>query len=215
MNIFKFIVEKLTSLFRDKGQNVALIPQVPDLKLMKKIRILYCFLSFFLLFVGMSTYIFFRDRNIIRAAVLQFSEWVPCANINIANLPLKLRPSFVSHVLMFNLADMLWILSGILFLRFIWFYNIKMQNIYVFCMYGIALFLEITQLTNFSVGTFDWYDILFISIGAFIESLLFYFFIRRRFYEKTVDIAYSCNSGFSNVFNRRNWNRRLVSKLES
>ena len=148
---------------------------------MKKIRILYFFLSFIFLFAGMSIYMFFRDRNIISVAVIKMFEWIPSANINFADLPLKLKPSFFSNVLMYNMADMLWILSGILFFRFIWFYNLKMQKIYIFCMYGIGLFLEIVQSTKKIHGTFDWYDIFFISIGAFAESLLFYIFIRRRY----------------------------------
>jgi len=181
MKNIKVIADKLTAFIRDELRETAITIQPQNLKLMKRIRIFYVFLSFFILFVGMSIYLFFKDRNIIRAAVLQLSEWIPSANINIGNLPLKLKPSFFSHVLMYNLADMTWILSGILFLRFIWFYNIRMQKIYIFCMYVIGLFLETAQASKYIIGTFDWLDMLFISIGAFVESLLYNIFVRRRF----------------------------------
>jgi len=181
MKKIKVIVDKLTAFIQNKCRKTAITTQTPDLKLMKRIRVFYCFLSFFLLFVGMSIYLFFKERNIIRSAVLWISEWIPSANINIDNLPLKLKPSFFSHVLMYNLADMLWILSGILFLRFIWFYNIRIQKIYILCMYVIGLLLEIAQTSKYILGTFDWLDILFISIGAFVESLLYNIFVRRRF----------------------------------
>jgi hypothetical protein len=181
MEKIKVIVDKLISSIRDKCQKTTITTQTPNLKLLKKIRIFYCFLSFFILFVGMAVYLFFKESNMIRVLVIEVSEWIPFVNINIDNLPLKLKPSFFSNVLMYNVADMLWIVSGILFLRFIWFYNIKMQKIYIFCMYGIGLFLEISQLSENVLGTFDWYDILFISIGAFVESLLYNIFVRRRF----------------------------------
>lgn len=168
-------------MIQNKRRKTAVTAQTPDLKLMKKIRIFYCFLSFFILFLGMSIYLFFKEKNIIRSAVIHISEWIPSANININNLPFKLKPSFFSHVLMYNLADMFWILSGILFLRFIWFYNTRMQKIYIPCMYVIGLLLEATQASKYMLGTFDWFDILFISIGAFVESLLYYIFVRRRF----------------------------------
>jgi hypothetical protein len=48
-------------------------------------------------------------------------------------------------------------------------------------MYVIGLLLEATQASKYMLGTFDWFDILFISIGAFVESLLYYIFVRRRF----------------------------------
>jgi hypothetical protein len=75
---------------------------------------------------------------------------------------------------------MLWFVSAILFLRFIWFYKIKTQTVYMVCFYGIGLVFEISQLSGKVPGTFDWLDLFFLCMGAFVEGLLYKFFIRRR-----------------------------------
>jgi hypothetical protein len=75
---------------------------------------------------------------------------------------------------------MLWFVSAILLFRFIWFKKIKAQAVYIFCFYGIAIVLEICQLSAKIPGTFDWLDLLFMGMGAFVESLLYKFFTIRR-----------------------------------
>jgi len=76
---------------------------------------------------------------------------------------------------------MLWFVSGILFLRFIWFYKINIQKTYISCFYGIGVLFETSQLSKNVPGTFDWLDLLFMGIGAFVEGSLYNIFIRRRF----------------------------------
>jgi len=141
---------------------------------MKKFRILYVLLSFIFLAVGIGIYLIFReiDKMII-------FEWIPKAKFNIDNLPKKLDTSFFSNILIYNLPDMLWFISGILFIRFIWCNKIKIQKIYILGFYGVGLVLEISQLSENVPGTFDWIDLLFISIGAFVEGLLYNIFEKR------------------------------------
>jgi glycopeptide antibiotics resistance protein len=76
---------------------------------------------------------------------------------------------------------MLWFVSGILLLRFIWFYRFKEQKVYVACFYGIGTIFEISQLSEKIPGTFDFLDLLFMGIGAFVEGLLYNIFVKRRF----------------------------------
>jgi len=76
---------------------------------------------------------------------------------------------------------MLWFISAILFLRFIWFYKLKEQKVYIICFYAIGFIFETSQLSERVHGTFDWLDLLFFGIGAFIEGLLYKKFIVRRF----------------------------------
>jgi hypothetical protein len=92
-----------------------------------------------------------------------------------------LKPSIVSNFLRYNIPDMLWFVSAILFFRFIWFYKIKIQKAYILCFYGIGALFETSQLSKNVPGTFDWLDILFMGIGAFIEGLLYNIFTKRRF----------------------------------
>jgi glycopeptide antibiotics resistance protein len=67
-----------------------------------------------------------------------------------------------------------------LFLRFIWFHRTKIQKAYIHCFYAIGAIFEISQLSEKVPGTFDFLDLLFMGIGAFIEGLLYKTFIKRR-----------------------------------
>jgi len=138
-----------------------------------KIRNIYILLSVLFLVLGIGIYLFFReiDKMII-------FKWMPLIKIN---FPIKLNENIFSYFLMFNLPDMFWFLSGILFFRFLWFYNIKIQYIYILCFYVFGILLEISQLFTSVYGTFDWLDLLFFGIGAFVEGLLYNKFTRRRF----------------------------------
>ena len=138
-------------------------------------RLLYGLLSLLTLLSGMVIFFFFRELN----NMILFS-WIPNPELfNTVLIPLK--PTVLTVFLRFHLPDMLWFVSAILFLRFIWFYKVAEQAIYVFCFYGIALVLEISQLSEKVPGTFDWFDLFFMGIGAFVESLLYKTFILRRF----------------------------------
>ena len=59
-------------------------------------------------------------------------EWIPKSKFfEMAFMPIA--PSAFSSILLYNLPDALWFLSGVLFLRFLWFYNRKWQSIYIIC----------------------------------------------------------------------------------
>jgi hypothetical protein len=92
-----------------------------------------------------------------------------------------LQPSTFTDILRYNIPDMLWFISAILFLRFIWFYKVKEQRVYIICFYGIGLIFEMSQLSEKIPGTFDLLDLLFLCIGAFSEGLLYKKFIARRY----------------------------------
>jgi len=122
----------------------------------------------------MVIYLLFRNIN----NMLLFS-WLPKPEFLKSNIIL-LTPSIFTNILKYNIPDMLWFVSAILFLRFIWFYKLKEQTVYIICFYIIGFVFEISQLSDKVPGTFDWLDLFFMSIGAFVESLLYKKFIRRR-----------------------------------
>jgi hypothetical protein len=122
--------------------------------------------------LGMGIYFFFRNSN-----MLLFQYLPKPAFLNDVYIPVK--HSFFSSLFLFNLPDALWFLSGILFLRFLWFNNEKWQKIYILCFYGIAAIFEISQLSNNIPGTFDVLDLLFFVITAFVEGLLYKISVRR------------------------------------
>ena len=123
---------------------------------------------------GMGIYLLFRDlHNII------LFKWIPKPAI-IGTILIPLKPSIFSYFLKYNLPDMLWFVSAILFFRFIWFNKIIIQKIYVSCFYGVGAIFEISQLSENVPGTFDWLDLLFMGLGAFVEGSLFNIFTQRR-----------------------------------
>jgi len=94
---------------------------------------------------------------------------------------IELRTSIFSNILKYNFPDMLWFVSGILLLRFIWFYKKNEQNIYVLSFYVTGMVFETSQLSDSVPGTFDFLDLLFMGIGAFVEGFLYNKFMLRRF----------------------------------
>jgi len=123
----------------------------------------------------MAIYLLFRDVN----NMILFA-WIPKPQF-FKTVLVPLQPSIFTDIFRYNLPDMLWFVSAVLLLRFIWFYKAKEQTAYILCFYGIALVLEISQLSEKVPGTFDWLDLLFFGIGAFVEGLLYKYFIRRNF----------------------------------
>jgi ABC-type branched-subunit amino acid transport system permease subunit len=106
-------------------------------------------------------------------------EWIPKPKFAGA-FSVTVTPSFLSSMLLYNLPDMLWFLSGIMFLRFVWFYDNKWQKIYVLCFYAVGLMIETSQLSENVLGTFDLLDVLFMGMGAFVEGLLYTNSVGRR-----------------------------------
>jgi glycopeptide antibiotics resistance protein len=139
----------------------------------KMLKRLYGLLSAVSLIMGMGIYLFFRSLNMI------LFKWIPKPEF-IETFSVRITPSVLSCMLLYNVPDMLWFLSGILFLRFIWFYEKRWQNIYIGCFYGTALVIETSQLSERIPGTFDVKDLFFMGMGALAEGLLYKFFAERR-----------------------------------
>ena len=141
---------------------------------MKKIRLTYGLLSLFSLILGICIYLFFRDlSNMIIFKFIPKPEFAE-------NVLIQLKPSIFSYVLKFNFPYMLWFLSGILLMRFIWYFNNKVQKIYVLCIYCIGCMYVLCKMSEKFPGTFDWLDLLFMGIGAFVEGVIHKHFVQRR-----------------------------------
>ena len=134
---------------------------------MNKVRSFYGFLSLLSLIMGMCIYLFFRDLN--NMIIFKFIVKPEFAK----NVLIKLKPSMLAYIIKYNFPYMLWFLSGILLMRFIWFFNYKVQKIYVFCLYCIGFIYVLCKISIKFPGTFDCLDLIFMGIGAFVESLLY------------------------------------------
>jgi len=141
---------------------------------MKNLRAFYGILSFFSLIIGMSIYLFFRDLN----NMILFA-WIPKPAFT-GTVLVKIKPSILSDMFKYNLPDTLWFLSAILFFRCLWFYRTRIQKAYIFCFYVFAAVFETSQLSKKVPGTFDLLDLVFMGFFAFLESIIFNGFIRRK-----------------------------------
>jgi len=138
------------------------------------IGVFYGLLSLFTLLVGIVIYFLFRDLNNI-----VFFTWIP-QPVFLKKVLVPLQLSVLADFVRYHLPDTLWFVSAILFLRFFWFYKIKTKKAYILSFYVIGLIIEISQLSEKVHGTFDWLDLFFMGIGAFVEGLLYKFCITRR-----------------------------------
>ena len=138
------------------------------------IRRIYGLASLVSLILGMGIYLFFRNTN-----MLLIFEWLPQLRVFKGEY-FTIERSIFGSFFLFNLPDALWFLSGIFFLRFIWFHNFKEQNVYLLCFYLLGAVFEISQLSDNIPGTFDFLDLFFLVFCAIIEGLINYFFIKRR-----------------------------------
>jgi hypothetical protein len=140
---------------------------------MRNKRTFYGLLSLFTLIAGIGIYILFRDLN-----NMVFFAWAPKPAFA-GTVLIPLRPSLFSNILKYHLPDMLWFLSAILFFRCLWFNRTRIQKAYIHTFYVAAAVFEISQLSEKVPETFDFLDLLFMGICAFIEGLLYNTYIKR------------------------------------
>jgi hypothetical protein len=137
------------------------------------IKRLYGITSLAALIGGLAIYFLFRNRDIV------LFTWLPKPPM-LDYLFIPLKPSAFASFLRFNVPDMLWLLSGILFLRFLWAGQWKWQTVYIVAFYLIALTIEISQLGENVPGTFDPLDLIVMGITAIFEGVINNFIITRR-----------------------------------
>jgi len=139
------------------------------------IKLVYCLAAFMAFLGGVAIYAFFR--NIDNIVLFQyFSEPSFLASLRI---PLR-TDTLWGYLFVFNLPHALWCLSGLLVIRAIWLTNAKWRAIYSGIFIVIISFLEISQLSENRYGTFDILDLASYGVSAFVESITYNKFIRRK-----------------------------------
>jgi len=73
-----------------------------------------------------------------------------------------------------------WCLSALLVIRAIWLSNSKWRAVYAGLFLAIAATFEIGQLSENRYGTFDVLDLVSYGVFAFVESMTYNIFTRRR-----------------------------------
>jgi hypothetical protein len=139
-----------------------------------RIRILCCVTGFATLFSGIAIYVFFRNHDMVLFHLISKPTFLNTLFISVKS------DSIANSVLLFNLPDGLWFLSGLLFIRALWLTNAKWRTLYFGIFAAAALALEIGQIFPIVPGTFDALDVLVMGIFAFMEISIFNLFIKRR-----------------------------------
>jgi hypothetical protein len=141
----------------------------------RSLKLVYNIASIVVILNGITIYVFFRDTN----NILLFHYFPKLSFINIIYFPINANP-VLSNMFIFNLPYGLWCLSGLLFVRAVWLTNTKWGNIYSIVFTIILMSYVFLKLPKLIPGTFDVLDLLFIGFFAFLESIIFNMFIRRK-----------------------------------
>jgi hypothetical protein len=123
---------------------------------------------------GIAIYVLFRNAN-----MLLFEWFFKPAWLDAFYIPLDTKGNVVLSFLIYNVPDGLWLLSGILFMRALWWKNEKWRKVYVIVFCLIAILFEIVQLFDNAPGTFDIVDLVLLVSIAFVEGIMFKRFISR------------------------------------
>jgi hypothetical protein len=139
-------------------------------------RLVYCFVALIALVGGIMIYVFFRHNDNITL----FRHFLKPIFLNTLYIPIK-TDTMLGYFFVFNFPHGLWCLSGLFIIRAIWLTNTKWRVIYGSIFIALIFFLEISKLSRFRAGTFDVLDLLTYGIFAFVESIIYNQFIRRKF----------------------------------
>jgi hypothetical protein len=84
------------------------------------------------------------------------------------------------NMLVYNVPDGLWLLSGIWCIRAVWLEQKTKAAVYIFLFCSLAMLLELLQFFSVIPGTFDVLDIITMVLTAFGESVVYTNFVQRR-----------------------------------
>ena len=139
----------------------------------RNLQLIYLFSSIIFLIIGFLCYFLFRDNSNLLFFQMTKLNIFPGHKI-------ILPDNIISYFVKYNLCDGLWLLSGILFFRFIWFNNSKIGQYYIIVFIFIALLYQFLQILEYIPGTFDIMDIITMAIFALLEQLIYIHNMQRR-----------------------------------
>jgi hypothetical protein len=140
---------------------------------MKKNKNIYFLFSILSIITGFLIYYFFRKNNIL---IYQWLNFLPKNN----NIVTFSKESVWLNFIRYNLPDGLLLLSGLLFLRSIWYEHIRTFLIYKTIFLFIIFLFEILQVFDNIFGTFDFYDLVTMGSIALLEGIVHKILMKRR-----------------------------------
>jgi hypothetical protein len=140
-----------------------------------KFKLAYCLSALVAFLGGVAIYAFFRNLD----NMVLFHYFPKPSFPATPRIPVKTDTTW-GYLFVFNLPHGLWCLSGLLVIRAIWLGNTKWRAIYGGIFLVAVSSLEIMQLNKNIPGTFDVLDLASYGIFAFLESIIYNKFIKRR-----------------------------------
>lgn len=139
------------------------------------IKIVYLSLSVIALFLGVTIYASYRNTDIV------LFNWIAKPGfIDALYSPASTETGIIKSMLVYNLPDGLWFLSGVLLMRSIWLPNLTYYRLYLLIFSLLAIIIEISQLKKNVSGTFDILDLIFMGLSVLMEGVVYKLFITRR-----------------------------------
>lgn len=139
------------------------------------IKIVYLSLSVIALFLGVTIYASYRNTDIV------LFNWIAKPGfIDALYRPASTETGIIKSMLVYNLPDGLWFLSGVLLMRSIWLPNLTYYRLYLLIFSLLAIIIEISQLKKNVSGTFDILDLIFMGLSVLMEGVVYKLFITRR-----------------------------------
>lgn len=142
----------------------------------KKLRLVYCLAALAAFLAGIAIYALFRNiDNMVLFRYFRQPSFLAAPRIAIGT------DTILGYLFVFNLPHGLWALSGLLVIRAVWLTDTRWRAVYAGMFVAAASTIELMQLGETMPGTFDVLDLASYGIAAFLESVVYSKFTKRRF----------------------------------
>jgi len=116
-----------------------------------------------------------------RAGDMLLYRWIAKpAFLNALYHPVHAAENSLAAVLVYNVPDGLWFLSGLLLIRGLWLRDTRWRKRYSIVFAAAGVVLELSQMNELVPGTFDAVDLLAMGIAALVEGVVYKLFVERR-----------------------------------
>ncbi len=135
-----------------------------------KIKKIYLATSIISLLIGGIIYLLFRSTD------LYMFKWLDSINLlsNLQSYRLIVTDfeKIIPKIVIYSIPNGLWLFSGILIIKVIWWEEIIYQRIYIIFFCIISFLSKILQLFNIVPGVFDILDLIILVIFSFLEKII-------------------------------------------
>ena len=138
------------------------------------VRKWYYLFAVITLLCGAAIYPLFRGSDLLVWQVIPMPGFW-----EMLRLPVSTTSNLFMIVFVYSAPDFLWLLSGIFFLRGLWYFQPKTQTVYIIALYIIAAGWNAGQYFGVIPGTFCYVDLYTMSGVALAEGITYKFIVKK------------------------------------